>query len=49
MERAKTTALHGNAAAANIKHQKRHFTETSKRVKLELMRLAIWWRMALGG
>lgn len=42
-------AQHGNAKAANIKQLQCHFTEIAKRVQLEFIRLAAWWRMALGG
>lgn len=43
------TALHGNARAAKAKQLHAYFTESAKRVKLEFIRFAAWWRMAWGG
>ena len=48
MNKPRQAALHGNAKAANIKQQQDHFTQSTKRVKQELIRLAVWWRIAWG-
>jgi hypothetical protein len=37
-----------NREAANIKLLQSYFTESAKRVKLEFIRFAAWWRMAWG-
>lgn len=41
-------AQHGNAKAANYKQMQRHFTESTKCVKLEFIRLAAWLSIAKG-
>ncbi|WP_446807945.1 hypothetical protein ACH50O_11560 [Methylomonas sp. 2BW1-5-20] len=48
MTRERKATLHGNAKAANIKQQQGHFTQSTKRVKQEFIRLAVWWRIAWG-
>lgn len=38
----------GNTEQAKTENPQGHFTGTIKRIKLEFIRLAVWWRIAWG-
>jgi len=48
MANKRKAARYGNTKAANIKLLQNHFIKSAERVKLEVIRLAAWLRMAWG-